>query len=151
MILDTFNLTIVFSWVSAVIASFVVAFPLMYRTTKGAFEQIDPNLIATARTLGLSEWRLFYKIMIPLSWPGIVSGIILSFARALGEFGATMMLAGNIPGKTQTMALSVYTAVQLGDNPLAFKWVTILVIISFLMIFLIHFLPKYSKKLSPRK
>ena len=99
---------IIFTWSATVIAAIVVAFPMMYRSARSAFEQIDTNLIAAAKTLGLSNWKIFYKIAIPLAWPGIIGGVVLSFARALGEFGATMMIAGNIPGKTQTMPLAIY-------------------------------------------
>jgi len=126
-----FNITIVFSWTATVISATVVAFPLMYRTARGAFEQIDSNLIYAARTLGMSESKIFWRIIIPNAWSGIAAGTILSFARALGEFGATIMIAGNIRGKTQTMSTAVYSAVQAGDNQSAFKWVAIILIISF--------------------
>ncbi len=134
-----FNIIIVFTWIGAVIASIVVAFPLMYRTVRGAFEQFDINMIYAARTLGISEFKLFYKIVIPNVLPSIVAGTVLSFARALGEFGATIMLAGNIPGRTQTMAISVYTAVQAGDRAKAYTWVLIICIMSFTSIILINF------------
>ncbi len=137
-ILNSIGISFVFSWTGAVIASIVVSFPLMYRATCGAFELIDMNIIYAARTLGLSEWKIFYKIMIPVSLPGIIAGTILAFARAMGEFGATIMLAGNIPGKTQTMAIAVYSAVQAGDRTLAFKWVGIICVISFTMIILLN-------------
>lgn len=132
-----YDITIVFSSLSTIIASVVVSFPLTYRTARGAFEQLDKNMIYVARTLGLSEHEILWKIMIPNSFSSIVAGTILAFARALGEFGATIMIAGNIPGKTQTMAVAVYSAVQSGNRALAFKWVTIIVIISSVsMIFL---------------
>lgn len=111
-----FGFSFIFSWQGAVIASTVVSFPLMYRTVRGAFEQINPEYLYAARTLGMTERKIFRKIMLPLAWPGILAGTILSFARALGEFGATIMIAGNIPGKTQTMSVAVYTAVQAGDR-----------------------------------
>ena len=110
-LLKLFDTNIIFSWTATVIAATVVAFPMMYRTTRSSFEQIDPNIISAARTLGLSEFKIFYKIAIPLAWPGIIAGIVLSFARAMGEFGATLMIAGNIPGKTQTMPLAIFFAV----------------------------------------
>lgn len=138
-ILFQFNISIVFTWIGAVIASIVVAFPLMYRTVRGAIEQFDINMIYAARTLGISEFRLFYKIVIPNVLPSIVAGTVLSFARALGEFGATIMLAGNIPGRTQTMAISIYTAVQAGDRAKAYTWVLIICIMSFTSIILINF------------
>lgn len=133
-----YDLSIVFSNTATVIASAVVSFPLMYRTTRGAFEQLDKNLIYVARTLGLTEHQIFLKIMIPNSFSTIIAGTILAFARALGEFGATIMVAGNIPGKTQTMAVAVYSAVQAGNRELAYKWVAIIVLISFVTIWIMN-------------
>ena len=123
--------SVVFTWVGAVIASTVVAFPLMYRTARGAFEQLDESLLNAGRTLGMTEWTLFMKIMLPNSIPSIMAGAVLAFARALGEFGATIMLAGNIPGRTQTVSVAIYTAVQAGNWDLAYKWMLIIVGISF--------------------
>ncbi|MDF2567293.1 MAG: molybdate transporter, permease protein, partial [Oscillospiraceae bacterium] len=111
-----FDVTIVFSWVATVIASVVVSFPLMYRTARGAFEQIDQNLIYAGQTLGLKESKIFWRILMPMAWPGILGGAVLAFARAIGEFGATIMLAGNIKGKTQSIAVAIYSAVQAGDR-----------------------------------
>lgn len=141
-----FNISVVFTWVGAAIASIVVAFPLMYRTVRGAFEQFDVSMIYAARTLGISENCLFYKIVIPNVLPSIVAGTVLSFARALGEFGATIMLAGNIPGKTQTMAICVYTAVQAGDSAKAYNWVLVICMMSFTSIILINFWNKRQDK-----
>jgi molybdate ABC transporter permease protein len=120
-----FDLTIIFTWQAAVITATVVSFPLMYKTALGAFEQIDANLLNAARTLGASEWTVFWRIMLPLAWPGILAGTILAFARALGEFGATLMLAGNIPGQTQTIPMAIYFAVESGDMRQAGIWVLI--------------------------
>lgn len=131
--------SVLFTWQGAVIAATVVAFPIMYRTTRGALEQVDANLIYAARTLGMSELTIFRRVMLPVAWPGIAAATILSFARALGEFGATMMLAGNIPGKTQTMSIAIYTAVQSGDRELAYRWVAVIMAISFLTIFLMNY------------
>jgi molybdate transport system permease protein len=114
--------TIVFSWPATVIAATVVAFPLMYLTARAALEQVDPHLIQVARTLGASEWKVFREIALPLAWPGILAGIILSFARALGEFGATLMIAGNIPGKTETIPIAIYFAVEADDIDRALAW-----------------------------
>jgi molybdate transport system permease protein len=114
--------TIVFSWPATVMAATVVAFPLMYLTARAALEQVDPHLIQAARTLGASEWRVFREIALPLAWPGILAGIILSFARALGEFGATLMIAGNIPGKTETIPIAIYFAVEADDIDRALAW-----------------------------
>lgn len=130
--------SIVFTSNATIIASSVVAFPLMYRTARAAFEQIDPNMIYVARTLGLSEHKIFVKIMLPNSFSSIMAGTILTFARALGEFGATIMLAGNIPGKTQTMAVAVYSAVQAGNRELAYKWVIIMASMSFITMVLMN-------------
>jgi molybdate transport system permease protein len=130
--------SVVFTGTATIIASSVVAFPLMYRTARAAFEQIDPNMIYVSRTLGLSEHKIFVKIMLPNSFSSIMAGTILTFARALGEFGATIMLAGNIPGKTQTMAVAVYSAVQAGNRELAYKWVIIMASMSFATMLLLN-------------
>jgi molybdate transport system permease protein len=121
---------VVFTAGGAVLASVIVSFPVMYRTIRGAIEQVDENLANAARTLGLSEFTIFVKIIMPEAKPGIIAAILLSFARALGEFGATIMVAGNIPGRTQTMSVAVYTAMQSGNRDLAFKWVMIILAIS---------------------
>ena len=135
----------VFDLKGAILASFIVAFPLMYRTSRGAFEQIDNNIINAARTLGKSENWIFWRIILPNSWQSILSGTILAFTRSLGEFGATIMIAGNIPNKTQTISLAIYTAVQAGDKELAFKWVIIIVSISFVSIMMMNiFIPSAS-------
>ncbi|MCC3528767.1 MAG: molybdate ABC transporter permease subunit [Microcoleus sp. PH2017_22_RUC_O_B] len=129
-----FDLTIIFTWQAAVITATVVSFPLMYKTALGAFEQIDANLLNAARTLGASEWTVFWRIMLPLAWPGILAGTILAFCRALGEFGATLMLAGNIPGQTQTIPMAIYFAVESGDIRQAAIWVLIVFSISLTML-----------------
>lgn len=128
--LARFDLRVVFSWEATVVAAVVVSFPLMYKTARGAFLQIDETLIHAARTLGMSETRIFWRIIVPLSWPGIAAGTMLAFARALGEFGATIMLAGNIPGKTQTMATAIYSAVQAGDDRTAYHWAGLIALLS---------------------
>lgn len=143
----SFNKNIIFSWSATVIAATVVAFPMMYRTCRSAFEQIDKNMISVARTLGLSETKIFFKIAIPLAWPGIIGGLVLSFARALGEFGATLMIAGNIPGKTQTMPVAIFFAVEGGYMNKAMLWVLIIVAISFIMIFLLNYWCDTQQKL----
>lgn len=146
-----FGFSFIFSWQGAVIASTVVSFPLMYRTVRGAFEQINPEYLYAARTLGMTERKIFRKIMLPLAWPGILAGTILSFARALGEFGATIMIAGNIPGKTQTMSVAVYTAVQAGDRESAFLWVMIIVCFSFVMMLAMNFWTSFQVHLIRQK
>lgn len=114
--------TVVFSWPATVIAAAVVAFPLMYLTARAALEQVDSRFLEAARTLGASEWRVFCAVALPLAWPGVLAGTILSFARALGEFGATLMLAGNIPGKTATIPIAIYFAVEADDVQRAVAW-----------------------------
>ncbi|MEG5015385.1 MULTISPECIES: molybdate ABC transporter permease subunit [unclassified Microcoleus] len=134
-----FDLTIIFTWQAAAITATVVSFPLMYKTALGAFEQIDANLLNAARTLGASEWQVFWRIMLPLAWPGILAGTILAFARALGEFGATLMLAGNIPGQTQTIPMAIYFAVEAGDMRQAAIWVLIILSISLSVLTAVNF------------
>ncbi len=129
---------VLFTWQGAVIAACAVSFPIMYRTCLGAFRQIDIDMLNAARTLGMSEKRILFRIILPLSRPGIAAATILSFARAMGEFGATIMLAGNIPGKTQTMSVAIYTAMQGGDRSKAYMWVLIVMAISFITIFLMN-------------
>lgn len=142
-----FDKNIIFTWSATVISATVVAFPMMYRTCRSAFEQIDKNMILAARTLGLSEIKIFFKIAVPLAWPGIIGGLVLSFARALGEFGATLMIAGNIPGRTQTMPVAIFFAVESGDMNKALLWVLIIVVISFIMIFLLNYWSDVQQKL----
>ncbi|HCW54247.1 MAG TPA: molybdate ABC transporter permease subunit [Clostridium sp.] len=143
--------SIIFTWSATVIAATVVSFPMMYRTSRSAFEQIDTNIIYAARTLGLSEFKIFYKIAIPLALPGIVGGIVLAFARAIGEFGATLMIAGNIPGKTQTMPLAIFFAVEGGDMKTAFIWVITIVAISLSSILALNIWADYQRKLMRSK
>lgn len=142
-LLELMDKSIIFTWSATVIAATVVAFPMMYRSARSAFEQIDINLISAAKTLGLGNWKIFYKIAIPLAWPGIIGGLVLSFARALGEFGATLMIAGNIPGKTQTMPLAIFFEVQAMDYKGAMLWVMTIVAISVVMILILN---KWSDK-----
>lgn len=137
-ILLQFNITLTFTWIAAVIASVVVSFPLMYRTARGAFESIDQNLIYAGQTLGMSNLEIFRKVVLPNTATGLMSGVVLTFARALGEFGATIMVAGNIPGRTQTMSVAIYAAVQGGHREQAYAWVTVIMIISFTTIMSIN-------------
>ena len=130
-LLASIGMSVVFTWQGAVIAAAAVSFPIMYRTARGALEQVDENLINAGRTLGMSESRIFFKILLPMSRPGIAAAAILYFARALGEFGATMMLAGNIPGRTQTMSIAIYTAMQGGNREKAYVWVAVIMAMSF--------------------
>lgn len=150
-LLSQIGCSVVFTWQGAVIAATVVSFPLMYRTARGAFEQMDQTLIYAARTLGFSETKIFWKIILPSCWPGVAAGAILAFARALGEFGATTMLAGNIPGKTQTMSLAIYSAVQGNNRERAYYWVAIIMAISFATILLMNYLTSYQKRAKRKK
>jgi molybdate transport system permease protein len=136
--LERIGVTIVFSWPATVIAATVVAFPLMYRTTLGAFEQVNPTLLQAARTLGAREWSVFRRVLLPLAGPGVIAGTVLAFARALGEFGATLMLAGNIPGRTQTMPIAIFSAVESDDMRGALLWVILIVVISLAIIRLLN-------------
>ncbi|MCA1031038.1 molybdate ABC transporter permease subunit [Bacillus timonensis] len=129
-----FNQSIMFTWWAAVIASAVVAFPLMYQSAKTGFQSVDKIVVEAARIDGATEFRIFLFVFIPLSLKAIVSGFILSFTRALGEFGATLMFAGIIPGKTQTMPTAIYVAIDSGNLDLAWQWVTITVVLSFIML-----------------
>lgn len=146
--IDYFDVKIAFSWMATVIAAVVISFPLMYRSAKGAFEQVDSNLMDAARTLGRSEWWIFWKVLLPNSLPGILSGGILAFARGLGEFGATAMIAGNIVGKTRTLSLAVYSNVAAGNMEDAYKYVWILVGISFIIVVLMNYFAvnRYNKR-----
>lgn len=135
---DEFGLKVVQTWLGCVIAATVIAFPLMYRNARAAMEQIDMNLVYAGRTLGMSEIRIFWKIVIPTAGPGIASGTILTFARALGEYGATSMLAGNIPGKTGTISQKIAMVIQDGDYMTAGVWVMIVILIALLIIILMN-------------
>jgi molybdate transport system permease protein len=132
--IEHFGLKIAFSWGATVIAAVVMSFPLMYRSAKGAFEQVDPNLIAAARTLGMNEWKIFWRVLLANATPGVVSGGVLAFARGLGEFGATAMIAGNIAGKTRTLPMAVYSEVAAGNMESAYQYVAIIVAIAFLAV-----------------
>ena len=132
---ETFDIKVVQSWLGCIIAATVIAFPLMYRNARAAFEQLDVNLIYAGRTLGMSDIQIFWGVVIPSAGPGIASGTILTFARALGEYGATSMLAGNIPGKTGTISQKIAMVIQDGDYATAGVWVAIVMLIAFLVIF----------------
>jgi len=130
-----FDAQMIFTQSAAILAGTVVSFPLMYQSTKAAFDSIDKTLEDAARTLGANEWRVFWTVTIPLSWPGLISGLVLSFSRTLGEFGATIMIAGNIPGKTQTIPLAIYFATESNDLTIAGMYVIIISVATFSIIF----------------
>jgi molybdate transport system permease protein len=116
---DSFGINLIFTWQGAVLASCIVAFPLVFKPARAAFEEVSPQLEQAGRVLGLSELSIFFRITLPLAWRGILAGLLLAFARALGEFGATLMIAGSIPGRTQTLSIAVYEAVQAGQDSTA--------------------------------
>jgi len=132
--LDTLGINLIFTWYAIIMAAAVVAFPLFYQTAKAAFNSVDPNYEKAARTLGANELRVFFTITLPLAWPGVTAGLVLAFARALGEFGATLMVAGNIPGQTQTIPVAIYYAVDRGDAVTARTLVLIITLFSFAVI-----------------
>ena len=138
MLYDTFGIKAVQTWLGCVLAATVISFPLMYRNARAAFEQIDRNLVYAARTLGMSETRIFWRVIMPAGSPGIVSGTILAFARALGEYGATSMLAGNIPGKTGTISQRIAMVIQNGDYVTAGFWVLVIMVIAFVIILVMN-------------
>lgn len=137
--LDYFSIKIAFSWGATVLAAVVISLPLMYRSARGAFEQVDENILNAGRTLGMSEWKIFWKLKMPLALPGVASGGVLSFARGLGEFGATAMIAGNIAGKTRTLPLAIYSEVAAGKMEQAYGYVAIIVIFSFVVVLLMNY------------
>ena len=114
-----FGFSLIFTWQGAVAAAMAVTFPLVLKPARAAFEEVNPQFEQAARVLGLSETAVFFRVTLPLAWRGILSGLLLTFARALGEFGATLMIAGSIPGQTQTLSIAVYEAVQAGNDQLA--------------------------------
>jgi molybdate transport system permease protein len=136
---EVFGVKIVFTWTATVIAAVAVSFPLMYRSARGAFEQVDENLVYAARTLGLSENKIFWRIIMPLALPGVASGAVLAFARGLGEFGATAMIAGNIAGETRTLPMAIYSAVAAGNMAEAGGYVLIIILLSFLVVVFMNY------------
>lgn len=131
LLLHWFDFQVVFTWIGAVIAAIVVSFPLMYQSAAASFQKYDRNIENAARTMGASGWRVFWTISFPLAWPGLLAGLVLTFARALGEFGATLMIAGYIPNKTETIPLSIYFAVESGNREAALFWVISILLIGF--------------------
>ncbi|WP_300409723.1 molybdate ABC transporter permease subunit [Lagierella sp.] len=140
---NVFGINIIFTWIAGCVAAVVVSLPLMYQSIKSSFMSIDPIYEKAARTLGKNEWEIFFKITLPLALPGIISGVVLSFSRAIGEFGATLMIAGNIPGKTETIPLAIYYAVESNNRPKANLLMGIVIGFSFINILLLN---KWLKK-----
>ena len=143
--IEYFAVKVAFSWGATVLAAVVISFPLMYRAARGAFEQVNPDVLSAGRTIGMSEWKIFWKVQLPIAWPGVVSGAVLAFARGLGEFGATAMIAGNIKGKTRTLPLAVYSAVASGNMKEAGEYVAVLVCISFIVVVCMNYFSMEKK------
>lgn len=139
-LMTEFDIKIVQTWGGCVIAALVIAFPLMYRNARAAFEQVDVNVIYAGRTLGMSERKIFWRVVVPMAGPGLASGTVLAFARAIGEYGATSMLAGNILGKTRTVSVAIASEVAGGNWDVAAFWVCVIVIVSFFMVALINWI-----------
>lgn len=148
---DFLSVKIIFSWTATVIAAVVISFPLMYRSARGAFEQVDENLIMAGRTLGMSENKIFWKITMPLALPGVASGGVLAFARGLGEFGATAMIAGNIADKTRTLPLAIYSEVAAGNMQTAFDYVLVVLAISFIVVVLMNYFTLKGRKFKDKE
>lgn len=144
--LNVFGVRIAFSFSATVITAVVISFPIMYRSARGALEQVDTDLVDAARTLGMSETSIFFKVLVPNALPGIISGGVLSFARGLGEFGATAMLAGNIVGKTRTLPLAVYSEVVSNDMHSASFYVVVIIAICFTAVILLNIYQLWEKK-----
>lgn len=144
-IYDTFGIKIIMNWYSAIFATIVVTFPLMYRTARGAFEAFDENLKYAAQTLGKSNSWIFWRVIMPNSKSGIIAGAVLSFARALGEYGATSMVAGYTPGRTATVSTTVYQLWRTGNEALAYQWVLINVILSFGILVVMNVMEQNAK------
>lgn len=143
---EEFHIKVVQTWLGCIIAATVIAFPLMYRSARGAFEQVDINLIHAGRMLGMPEWKIFWKVVMPSAKPGIVSGTVLTFARALGEYGATSMLAGNIQGKTGTISQKIAMVIQDGDYRTAGFWVAVVMLIAFAAVFFMNLADNKEKR-----
>ncbi|WP_122789485.1 molybdate ABC transporter permease subunit [Intestinibacillus sp. Marseille-P6563] len=150
-LLEWWNLHITMTWYAAIFATTVVTFPLMYRTARGAFESFDRNLLYAGRTLGLSNTYLFWRVLLPGCKQGILAGIVLSFARGLGEYGATSMVSGYTPGRTATISTTVYQLWRESNDALAYRWVFINLIISFAVLLAVNLLEKKNRKGAPRR
>lgn len=148
---ETLGIKVVFTWVGAAIAAFVVSLPLMYQSTVAAFEKVDSRFEHAARTMGVSEWNIFRRITLPLAWPGLIAGLLLAFTRGLGEFGATLMIAGYIPGQTATIPLEIYFSYEAGDMETATFWVVIVSLVGFAMITWINYWRNKMEKRQRRR
>lgn len=142
----TMGITLIFTWQAAVLASLIVSIPLLIKSAKTAFQSVDPNIEDAARTLGEGEIKLFWRVTVPLAWPGILSGIVLAYARALGDFGTTLIIAGNIPGKTQTMPIAIYDALLAGDTKTVNFLVLLMTAVALLILFVLSRLDKLGNR-----
>jgi len=142
---DTLHLDIVFTWLAVLVSLSVMSFPLLVRSVRVAFEEVNPRLEQIARTLGASDLRVFWAITVPLAARGIIAGMILAFARALGEFGATIMVAGNIPGQTSTLSLAIFQSVQLGQDSHAFRLLAVSVVLAFAAVWASEYLARRKR------
>jgi molybdate transport system permease protein len=142
---DQLNLDVIFTWRAVLLALSVMSLPLLVRSARVAFEEVNPRLEQIARTLGAGNWRVFFSITVPLAARGILAGMILAFARALGEFGATIMIAGNIPGKTSTLSLAIFQDVQLGNDSHAYRLLGVSVVLAFAAVWFSEFLLRRKK------
>ena len=133
------------TWLGCILAATIISLPLMYQNARAAFEQVDKNIIYSARTLGMSERKIFYRVLVPAARPGLVAGIILCFARAMGEYGATSMVAGNIPGRTGTISQTIGMVISDGNYLKAGIWVVIVLLISFVIIFGVNIFSNKAK------
>ena len=143
---DRLNLDVIFTWRAVLLALSVMSLPLLVRSARVAFEEVNPRLEQIARTLGAGAWRVFFTISVPLAARGIVAGMILAFARALGEFGATIMVAGNIPGKTSTLSLSIFQSVQIGEDSQAFRLLGVSVVLAFVAVWCSELMLRRNQK-----
>jgi molybdate transport system permease protein len=143
---DRLDFDVIFTWRAVLLALSVMSLPLLVRSARGAFEEVNPRLEQIARTLGAGNWRVFFTITVPLAARGIIGGMLLAFARALGEFGATIMVAGSIPGKTQTISLAIFQNVQLGDDAHAYRLLGVSVVLAFAAVWCSEFFLRHRKK-----
>jgi molybdate transport system permease protein len=143
---DRFNFDVIFTWRAVLLALSVMSLPLLVRAARTAFEEVNPRLEQIARTLGAGDWRVFFTVTVPLAGRGIIGGMLLAFARALGEFGATIMVAGSIPGKTQTISLAIFQDVQLGDDTNAYRLLGVSVVLAFVAVWCSEFFLRHRKK-----
>ena len=145
-LLEYLSMRVAFTWTGTVIAAVLISFPLMYRSARGAFEQINENIVFAARTIGMSEWRIFWRIRMAVALPGVVSGGILAFTRGLGEFGATAMIAGNIAGVTRTLPMAVYSSVVAGDEDAVTGYVALMLAISFVAVVCMNYITSKERR-----